>query len=129
MRRFWNHTFTCASVSLSVWARYKRSGPTMYCCRSNSASKHSSCSGVKIVRTRLFFSALFLCESIEKGKKILKWGRVMATGIDCCHITYIYKTFATAFKRCITIAQNGTLLNRKLEGFVLCLLRCSIPVT
>lgn len=42
----------------------------MYCCRSNSASRHSNCSGVKIVRTRLFFSALFLCESRrEKERK------------------------------------------------------------
>lgn len=43
---------TCASVSCSVCARYSRSGPTIYCCRSNSASNLSNCSGVKMVRTR-----------------------------------------------------------------------------
>ncbi|CAN7999747.1 unnamed protein product, partial [Ixodes pacificus] len=51
MRRFWNHTLTCASVSRRAAARYSRSGPTMYCWRSNSASSRSSWSAVKMVRT------------------------------------------------------------------------------
>ena len=58
-----NKLQTCASVSCNVWAKYKRSGPTIYCCLSNSASNLSSWSGVKMVRTRLllqFFFALFI---------------------------------------------------------------------
>ena len=53
IRRFWNHTLTWPSVNRNAWARYKRSGPTMYCCRANSRSSRSSCSAVKIVLTLL----------------------------------------------------------------------------
>lgn len=51
MRRFWNQTFTWASVNRSAWARYSLSGPTIYCWRANSPSRRSSCSAVKIVLT------------------------------------------------------------------------------
>lgn len=46
------------SVNCRVCARYNLSGPTIYCCLSNSASNLSNCSGVKIVRTRLLFNEI-----------------------------------------------------------------------
>lgn len=51
MRRFWNQTFTCDSDRRRLAANTNLSGPTMYCCRANSASNRSNCSALKMVRT------------------------------------------------------------------------------
>jgi hypothetical protein len=51
----WNQTFTWASDKLRADAKYNLSGPTIYCCLSNSISSFSSCSGVKMVLTLFDF--------------------------------------------------------------------------
>lgn len=63
IRRFWNQTFTWASVSRKEWARYSLSGPTMYWVLANSPSSRSNCSAVKIVRTRFVFPGLAMFKS------------------------------------------------------------------
>lgn len=64
---FWESTYqtlTCDSLSPRADAKYILSGPTMYCCRSNSNSNRSSCSGVKIVLI-LFILPLWLMTFCE----------------------------------------------------------------
>lgn len=82
------HSLTWASVSWSVCAKYKRSGPTIYCCLSNSASRRSNCSGVKIVRTRLLFNDDLLFDTWSvNGNHQWEWESQMR--IFCLGVFYL----------------------------------------
>lgn len=56
---FWNQFLICSSVMFKAVASRARSSRVRYCWRVNTSSKYLSCTWVKWLRFRFFFTALF----------------------------------------------------------------------